>query len=188
MSVQYMRNILSLSLAVLLLSVTSCKKKPEDMIANINKEQAKIDAKLADYTLRSVDDIVSQDHGVIKGYYKEKEVKKVVAEHYGEKGRKFDAFYFDDGMLIMVVSEEYIYNRSMKYTEEVARASGDSVWYDDSKTKREVNKYYFDDNKLIKWTGANKNDVPSNVADFTQKEPLLLANAILALKQLKTEE
>ena len=45
----------------------------------------------------------------------------------------------------------------------------------------------FDDNKLIKWTGPSAKDVPVNIADFTQKEPAIIAQALLALKQLKVE-
>jgi hypothetical protein len=101
--------------------------------------------------------------------------------------RTFAEYYFDDGMLIYVMTQDFIYNKPNTYTEEVARFQNDSEWYDDSKTKLEINKYYFNDNKLIKWTGPSSSDVPVNIADFSKEEPVILARAVLALKQLKVE-
>ncbi|MBX2907830.1 MAG: hypothetical protein KF744_17420 [Taibaiella sp.] len=181
-----MKRLLTL-VFVLGLSVAACKKKQEDILSTIKETRDKINSKLKDYSIRKVDDIVLKGNGVVTGYYRDDEVRKVITEEYEDERRTFTEYYFDGGELIYVVSQDYVYNKPMSYTEEVARFQGDSVWYDDSKTKLEVNKYYLDDNKLIKWTGPNDGDVPVNIAGFTQKEPLLLAHALMALKKLKTE-
>jgi len=172
---------------LLFLVVSSCKKKQEDILANISKKTEQINAKLKEYTLKQVDDIVSVEKGVVVGYFRDEEAKKVNTQHFGEKSRTFTEYYFDDGMLIYVRSEEYVYNKPNTYTEEVARAANDTDWYDDKKTKLEINRYYFDKNKLIKWTGADKSDVPVNIADFVQREPTILAQALIALKQVNNE-
>ena len=182
-----MKRILPLALA-LGLCLTACKKKQEDILLSIRETKDKINSKLKDYSVRKVDDIVLKGNGVVTGYYRDEEVKKVLTEQYEDERRTFTEYYFDDGELIYVTVQDYIYNKPMSYTEEVANFQGDSVWYDDSKTRLEINKYYLDDNKLIKWTGPSDDDVPVNIADFTQKEPILLAHALMALKKLKDEE
>jgi len=169
------------------LGMSACKKKQEDILASIKASKEKINNKLKDYSVRKVDDIVLKGTGVVTGWYNDDEVKKVITEQYEDDHRSFTEYYFDDGELIYVTSQDYLYNKPMSYTEEVARFQGDSVWYDDTKTKLEINKYYLNDNKLVKWTGPSDSDVPVNIADFTQKEPLLLAHALMALKKLKNE-
>jgi hypothetical protein len=173
-------NKLLIVLVFVVLAITACKKKQGDILARIGKNTEQINSKLKEYTLKQVDDIVSEEHGVVVGYFRDDEAKKVSTQHFGD-------YYFDDGMLIFVHSEDYVYNKPTTYTEEVALAANDSDWYDDKKTKLEINRYYFNDNKLIKWTGPGSNDVPVNIAEFTQREPTILAQALIALKQLKAE-
>lgn len=185
--VNSMRPLFFLSV-VLLLGISSCKKQQEDILKSIKEQTEKTDAHLKDYSLRQVDDIVSPENGAITGYYRDEEVRKVLTQHFGEKSRSFKSYYFNDGNLIYVESRDYIYNKPNTYTEEVAKSMGDSIWYDDAKTRLEINRYYFNDNNLIKWTGADKTDVPINVADFTMKEPVIIAGALLAIKQLDESE
>jgi hypothetical protein len=180
-------NKLLIVLVFVVLAITSCKKKQGDILARIGKNTEQINSKLKEYTLKQVDDIVSEEHGVVVGYFRDDEAKKVSTQHFGANSRRFTDYYFDDGMLIFVHSEDYVYNKPTTYTEEVALAANDSDWYDDKKTKLEINRYYFNDNKLIKWTGPGSNDVPVNIAEFTQREPTILAQALIALKQLKAE-
>ena len=182
-----MKRILPFILA-LGLCLPACKKKQEDILLSIRETKDEINSKLRDYSVRKVDDIVLKGNGVVTGYYRDDEVKKVLTEEYEDERRTFTEYYFDDGELIYVAVQDYIYNKPMSYTEEVANFQGDSVWYDDSKTRLEINKYYLEDNKLIKWTGPSDNDVPVNIADFTRKEPVLLAHALMALKKLKEDE
>lgn len=178
---------LSVLFLVLIISITACKKKASDAIANAKKCHEKINSNLKDYTKKEVDDITSKDRGKITGYYKDEEIKKMYVQHFGEKGRSFAEYYFDDGMLVYELKQEFVYNKPNTYTEEAAKAANDSEWYDDKKTKLEISSYYFNDNKLIKWVGPGGNDVAVNSPEFTEKEPILLAEALLALKQLKED-
>lgn len=172
---------------IAVLGFSACKKKQEDILVSISKQKEKINKDLKKYTLRTADDIVSKERGIISGYFRDEEVKKVYTQYFGTENRSFTEYYFDDGMLIYVLSQVYIYNKPTTYTEDVAMESGDSVWYDDKLTKLEINRYFFDDNKLIKWTGPSNNDVPVNIADFSKKEPEIIAHALVALKHLKEE-
>jgi len=183
-----MKSFLSLVLLTFF-CFSACKQKQEDILTDIKKKAEEIDGSLKKYTKRQVDDLTSLTGGNITGYYRDEEVKKVYAQHFGEKGRTFTDYYFDDGMLIFIYRQEYIYNKPLYYTEELARSNNDSDWYDDKKTQLQVSRFYFHKNKLIKWIdGADSgNDVAVNKPDFTTKESSLWAETVILLKQLKED-
>lgn len=170
-----------------LVSFTACKKKHEISVKEIKEKVVKINSKLNDYTKRQVDDLTSKEGGQITGFYRDEEVKKIYAQRFGTTSRAFTEYYFDDGMLIYILKQEYIYNRPNNYTEEEAKAKGDSVWYDDRKTKLEVSRYFFNDNIMIKWVNADGANMPVNTPEFLDKQSAMWAETIILLKQLKEQ-
>jgi len=176
------------ALSVFLLFIiffSSCKKKEGDVIADIQKTSAEINKKLKKYTVKHTDDLTTRDGGSITGYYRDDEAKKIYTEHFADNGRTFSEYYFDDGLMIQIVKQEFTYNRPRSYTEEKARKDNDSEWYDDKKTKMEIYHYYFSKNKLIKWTGNDNNVITVSSANFTDKESELWAETVILLKELK---
>ncbi len=177
-------------LVIFLLSffcLSSCKKKQEDILADIKKNYTHINEKLKDYTRKQVDDLTTVNAGSITGYYRDDEVKKITAERYTDSNRVFSEYYFDDGMLIMAVKQNFVYNKPTSYTEEKAKAYGDSVWYDDKKTRMEVSRFYFNKNKLIKWIDADNVDIAVNSNDFSTKQSELWAETVILIKELKEQ-
>jgi hypothetical protein len=174
-----------IALTVLLFAFAACKKKPET-VDSILKHYQEINKKLKDYKVKHVDDLTSPAPGSITGYYREDEVKKIVGEHYTDTCRTFVEYYFDDGMLIYVVKQNFVYNVPDTLTEEKARARGDSVWYDDKKTRLEVSRYYFSDNKLFRWVGPDGKGIPrKDWGPYT--EATLWAQTIVLIKELKEQ-
>ncbi len=176
--------------ALLLVSfifISSCKQKQENVLADIKKNYAEINAKLKDYTRKQVDDITSPGAGSITGYYRDDEIKKITAQRYTDTNRVFSDYYFEDGMLIFVVEQDFVYNKPVSYTEEVAKLNNDSVWYDDKQTRMQVSRFYFHKNKLIKWLNADNIDVPVNNSGFDNKQSELWAQAVVQIKQLKEQ-
>lgn len=174
-------------LGLLILFAAACKQKQEDVMAGIKKHYAEINDKLKDYTRKEVDDITNPGGGSITGYYRDDEVKKVTAQHFSDTNRVFSEYYFDDGMLIMAIEQNFVYNRSVKYTEEVAKAGGDSIWYDDKKTRLLTSRYYFKKNGLIKWINQDDIDMPVNSGEFINKQSELWAQTVVLLKELKEQ-
>ena len=168
-----------------LVCFTACKKKHEISVKEIKQTVVKINSKLNDYTKHQVDDLTSKEGGDITGYYRDEEVKKIYAQRFGTNSRVFTEYYFDDGLLIYILKQEYLYNKPNNYTEAVAKAKGDSVWYDDRKTKLEVSRYFFNDNIMIKWVNSGGVDMPVNTPEFLEKQSSLWAETIILLKQLK---
>ena len=175
------------SVLLLVVFFSSCKKKPEDVVTDVNKTCEKINKRLKDNTSKRVDDLSSKAPGSITGYYREAEVRKVYAEHYTDTNRVFDEYYFDDGMLIFVMEQNFKYNKPNTYTEERAKANNDSVWYDDKKTRLEVTRFYLNKNSLVKWTLPGNKEVLPSSSEFIEKEPMLWAEAALLIKELKEE-
>ena len=178
------------SLILVLLFVigfVSCKKKQEDVLAGVKKHTTEINNKLKDYTLKQVDDITSPGGGHISGYYRDEEIKKIIAQRFSDSNRVFTEYYFDDGMLIFVLKQDFIYNRHATYTEEVAKAAGDSTWYDDKKTRMEVSRFYLNENKLIKWLNQDNSDVAVNSLAFINKQSELWAETVVLIKELKEQ-
>lgn len=170
---------------VLFTWVSSCKQKEEDALAGIKKSYTAVNSKLKDYKTRRVEDITNPGGGYITGYYRDDEVKKVVAEHFSDTSRTFIEYYFDDGMLIYVLRQDYHYNKPQSYTEEKARANNDSVWYDDKKTRLEINRFYFSKNQMVKWIDGDGNEVNTATARFIDKQSELWGETVILLKQLK---
>ncbi|MES2701676.1 MAG: hypothetical protein V4649_03505 [Bacteroidota bacterium] len=176
-----------LAVILLIASFSACKKKHEDSIVDIKKKFNTINSKLSDYTRRQVDDLTTKAGGTITGYYRDEEVKKIYSERFTDKDRAFTEYYFDDGMLIYVLKQEYVYNRPTYYNEEMAKQNADSVWYDDKKTRLDISRFYLSDHKLIKWIGPAGMDVAVNDPKFHQKQEELLAETIIMLKQLNEQ-
>lgn len=170
-----------------LICFSACKKKPEDVLANIKKKYKEINEKQKDLKAKQVDDLTNAGGGTITGYYRDEEVKKIIAEHFTDTCRTFTECYFDDGMLILVIEQSFIYNCRASQTEEWAKANNDTVWYDDKKTRLEVNRYYFNENKLIKWLTPSGTEVKEKTAPFIDKESELWAQTIILIKQLKEQ-
>ena len=177
----------SMLLFIMFASFASCKKKPENIIADIMKHYKAINDKQKDYTVKHVDDITSAASGTITGYYRDDELKKIVAEHFTDSSRTFTEYYFDDGMLIFIFRQNFVYNCPMSYTEEKARAKGDSVWYDDKKTRLDIDKFYFNLNKMIRWVGPDDKEIHPQSTRFINKEPELWAETIVLMKELKEQ-
>jgi len=167
-----------------IIGISSCKKKQGDVMADIKKKVSQIDQGLKDLSHKQVEDLSTRGGGTIIGYYDGEEVKKIRAEQFTDTCRTFSELYFDDGMLIFVLEHYYIYNKPMTYTEDVARANNDTVWYDDKKTIAQTNLYYLKSNKLFKWMRDNS-DVTVNSSEFINREPQLWTKALIFMKELK---
>jgi len=154
-------------------------------VANAIKRYETINNKLGDYKPKTVDDITSRAAGTITGYYREEELKKMHSEHFTDTNRVFTDYYFDDGMLVFIQQQDYVYNKPNTYTEEKAKANNDSIWYDDKKTKLDISSFYFYKNKLVKWVKPGGNEVAPATADFIDKESVLWGETVILIKELK---
>jgi len=96
----------------------------------------------------------SAEGGVLTAYFDGQNIVKMLATYYGEMGRTNEEFYYRDGKLIFVLRTELNYNRPL---------SGKVV-------SRKLSRFYFHDDKLIRWIDETGKTVPSDAAEYQEQE------------------
>jgi len=96
----------------------------------------------------------SAEGGELVAYFHGPSVMKMVATFLGETGRSVEEYYFWNGQLIFVFRTENRYDKPL---------SGKVV-------RKIENRFYFKDNKLIRWLDENGKEVASDSADYAPKQ------------------
>ncbi len=112
-----------------------------------------------------------------KFYYKNDELKKVVAIYYGETGKYIVEFYIKGKELAFVLEREYTYNRPIYHTLISKKENSDTEIFDSKKSKITEIRSYFYKQKLIKQLRENKQ------ANIEEEEKRI----ILAFENLKNK-
>lgn len=103
----------------------------------------------------------SAEGGELVAYLSGPSIVKVSATFYGEMGRATDEFYYSNDKLIFAYRKHSHYNRPL--TGKVVRTT--------------ENRYYFKDDKLIRWIGEDGKQVSNTAPEFSQAETRLLASS-----------
>jgi hypothetical protein len=110
----------------------------EATIREIRKEYARINSDSLNWRTVYKDIMgASTEGGDMTNYYNGKDVEKTVTNFLGEMGRARTEYYFENGKLIFEFEIHKFYDRPM--TGNVVRA--------------EENRYYFHNQRLIRWIG-----------------------------------
>jgi hypothetical protein len=96
----------------------------------------------------------SLEGGEMTAYFKGPEIVKIVANHFGEMGRATEEYYYSQGKLIFVFRKDYRYSYPM---------SGKVV------ATRE-NRFYFENDRLIRWVNEDGKTVDAVTDEFKQKQ------------------
>jgi hypothetical protein len=165
-----MKNIPLLLLIVLSHQVYS-QASVETAIQSIRSKFQKINAaaalakpdtiQLEEYSTEGADMLVYKKNGL---------VIKLIVHAYGETGKSVDEYYMDDKGLIFGYIKKYDYNRPIYWDKQKAKENADDQWYDEKKTKITENRYYFKDEKLIRWIGPDKKQRPTTGKQFADAE------------------
>jgi hypothetical protein len=165
--------------AILFLVVVTCFSAcREDNVAPEQEKCKKIMHDLPTYKQKSID--LSgriQQNGTIMGYFDGKDLKMAVATSFSQTGRREENYFFHNNHLIAVHQEDYTYNKPQYITEEVAKTTGDSTWYDDAKTIMKTNWFYYYNDHLVKWIDTQGKIVSDNDKRFDYKEEEFKNNA-----------
>ncbi len=112
----------------------------------------------------------STEGGIIVGYYDKNDLKKIVSKIYGEMGRMTEEYYFDDGSLIFVTAHDYHYKLPIDEPNDDGRAVGEVKWVSEDR-------FYFENNKLIKWVDGSGKVIHAKSSDYQDRESLLIKDA-----------
>jgi opacity protein-like surface antigen len=96
----------------------------------------------------------SAEGGVLTAYFDGPNIVKILATYYGEMGRTNEEFYYRDSKLIFVLRTELNYKRPL---------SGKVV-------STKLNRFYFHDDKLIRWIDESGKLMASDSSEFQEQE------------------
>jgi hypothetical protein len=146
-------------------------KTEEEIISDIREKFGAINYNIDSYK-KVKKDLMDQstEGGELEGHYKNGELKKIVASYYGEMGKLIEEYYFWDNDLFFVFTQDFSYNMPM--------------YMDDSKVdKIDENRYYFHNDKLVRWLDTYKENVTNS--KFNQKETEILQDTKNLKEKLK---
>ena len=103
----------------------------------------------------------STEGGELIAYLSGPSIVKISATFYGEMGRATDEYYYLNDKLIFVFGKHSHYRAPL--TGKVVRTA--------------ENRYYFKDDKLIRWIGEDGKQVSTTAPEFAQGEARLLASS-----------
>ena len=96
----------------------------------------------------------SGEGGELIAYFHGPSVMKMVATFFGETGKAVEEYYFWNGKLIFVLSTDNRYDKPL--SGKVAR--------------KPEGRFYFKDDKLIKWLGGDGKEVAPESSEFAAKQ------------------
>jgi len=114
----------------------------------------------------------SAEGGVLIAYLKGPSIVKISATFYGEMGRATDEFYYSNDKLIFVFRRHSHYRAPL--TGKVVRVT--------------ENRYYFKDDKLIRWIGEDGKQVSDTAPEFGQGEARILASSKQLVEGARSKE
>lgn len=144
--------------------ITEIRKKFNE----INSKPGQLEA-----ITKNIDDC-SASGGELKAYYHQKQLKKVVATYFGETGKAIIDYYFDNDHVFFIFRQDFQYNSPMYVVESDPEMGIEA--FDSNKTKIEENRYYFTNNKLIRWLDNSKKKKLKTTPEFLEKQAELNAD------------
>lgn len=146
-----------------------------DGITEIKKLYKETQDNKSTYETLTQDDFEnSSEGGELIAYKDSKEVRLIEAKYYGHIGKNEAEFYYLNGQIYFIFLKKFTYN--MPPTE-----SG----YDQNKTTVEESRYYFWDNRMIRWISPDGEYVDTQSPEFlkTSKENYEWANELLEMNR-----
>lgn len=127
----------------------------KDPIQTIREQYATINKSVKKYkSVKKKLSGLSAEGGELVAYFDGPKIMKIVATHYGESGKAVEEYYYWDDRLIFVFRKDSIYDKPM--SGKVART--------------EENRFYFGNDRLIRWVDENAKQVASDNSEYLEKE------------------
>lgn len=136
----------------LLLSNNIYAQTSEDYIKAIREHFKYVENNLSRFQKREATTFEeSTDGATISRYFDNGDLMKIRLEYLGESGKLYREFYVKDQKLQFVYDQEYIYNMPYYIDSIKARDMGFEKGYDPEKTKKLEHRFYFHNNRMIRW-------------------------------------
>jgi hypothetical protein len=173
-----MKRALTVSLVALFLSsalsnVAVGRNAIADPVQTIRQQYAAINKGLARYKkVKKELSGFSLEGGNLTAYLDGPTVVKIVVNHYGEGGKATEEYYYSKGKLIFVYRKDYRYDKPM---------SGKVV-------RTAENRFYFENDRLIRWINEAGKQVASGSAESQQKQDEYLQTSNKFLNGVRSKD
>jgi hypothetical protein len=155
MAVSLVALILSLFLPPLAGSTLAGNPQTPDPIQSIRQQYAAINQRQGRYKkVKKELSGFSLEGGDLIAYFDGAAIVKIVANHYAEGGKVTEEYYYWNGKLIFVFRKDQRYNKPL---------SGKVV-------RTEENRFYFENDRLIRWLNETGKQVPSGADEYAQNQ------------------
>lgn len=157
-----------LTILILTLTVPSAfanrRAQGDDPINSIRQHYAQINRSAGLYKkVKKELSGFSAEGGELLAYFHGPSVMKMVATYFGESGKASEEYYFWDGKLIFVLRTDFRYDKPL---------SGKVV-------KKTEDRFYFSNDKLIRWIDENAKEVASARTEYSEKQKEYLESSKL---------
>lgn len=167
----------SVIIVVLVSLVSFGNVNVESKIAQIRKDYASANA-IKNYIVKQIeDDEQSIEGGVIRYYFQNGIVKKIITEYFGETWRGTTEYYVKNGKVYFIFNRTEKYNVPYYINADWYRENDVEIGevFDSKKSEIFEKRYYFDENmKLIRYTDENKKNI-ENAQKFKEIEKDILS-------------
>ena len=116
----------------------------------------------------------SSEGGELTAYQNSTEVRLIEAKYYGHMGKSESEYYYLNGQIYFIFRKDFSYN--MPPTE-----SG----YDSDKTTLEESRYYFWNNKMIRWITPDGKYMDSELTEYSDESTKLTSWAVEFLEMVE---
>ena len=167
----------SVIIAVLISLVSFGNINVESKIDQIRKDY-KSTNDIKNYIVKEIeDDEQSIEGGVIRYYFQNGIVKKIITEYFGETWRGTTEYYVKNGKVYFIFNRTEKYNVPYYINADWYRENDVEIGevFDSKKSEIFEKRYYFDENmKLIRYTDENKKNI-ENAQKFKEIEKDILS-------------
>ncbi len=172
---------LLLNLHLAMAATTPAKPKLTTVIKHIRADYQRINAARHSYKAETTELMGFSVEGGEATLYRnpQGEVELIKAKLFGEMGRQTHELYLKNRRLIFVYSREEHYNVPF-YIDQPAE-DGSYEAFDPKKSNFTEVRYYFDQQKLVRWLDADGKAVATNDPDFIERQDYFLRMVKVAL-------
>lgn len=128
------------------------------------------------YSLTSIEDLENSSEGGRLNIYRDStEVKLIETMYYGSISKVSRHFYYQSEDIYFVFMEEFLYNAPISSSD-----------YDSNKTIKKESRYYFRNNRMIRWIHPNGEFEPTDTQNYineSERVKSLSTHALLISKK-----
>ena len=152
---------LHIILTLLIFGTGHCFAQSNDsIISDIRTKYQHIRDNLKSYDTTMIDIWdESTEGGQGTAFYDGNSLRLIETIWFGETGKRKTEYYFDNGQLFFAFDTDCEYNRPIYWDEKKAKEFNDSITFDPNKTIVKEDRYYFHNEKLIRWLDNDKKEI-----------------------------